>query len=161
MFRKILIAVDDSEPGQYAAQRGVDLATQLGAEVALLTVLPPPPAVVADVKATGQMLDARWEAAHRLLRRFHDRLPQGTKVDEMVSEGSPPEEIVLTATNWHADAVIVGTHSRQGLSRLLLGSTAEAVIRRAPCTVLVMRRPPEQAVEDVAGLVREAEVETR
>jgi universal stress protein A len=149
MFRKILIAVDHSEPAEYAARSGMELATKLGAEVALLTVLPPPPAVIANLRETDAKLSERWDEAKRLLVKCHSQETEGIHVEEMISEGSPAGEIILEARDWHADLVVLGTHNHHGLSRFLLGSTAEAVVRRAPCTVLVVRRPDEQAVRSI------------
>lgn len=145
MFRKILIAVDHSEPAEYAAHSGIELAKKLGAEVALVTVLPPPPAVIADLRETDVKLNEAWDDAKKLLVKLHGRLPGVPHVEEMISEGSPANEIILVARDWHADLVVLGNHNRHGLSRFLLGSTAEAVVRRAPCTVLVVRQP-DQAV---------------
>jgi nucleotide-binding universal stress UspA family protein len=149
MFHKILIAVDHSEPAEYAARSGMELAKKLGAEVALLTVLPTPPAVIANLREADAKLNEGWDEAKRLLVKCHSQETEGIYVEELISEGSPAGEIVLEARDWHADLVVLGTHNRHGLSRFLLGSTAEAVVRRAPCTVLVVRRPDEQVVRTI------------
>lgn len=54
-------------------------------------------------------------------------------------EGKPPDEIVIAAQEWSADLIVIGTHGRRGQQRLLVGSTAAAVIRRAWCPVLAAR----------------------
>lgn len=150
MFHKILIAVDHSEPAEFAARSGMELAKKLGAEVALLTVLPPPPAVIANLREADAKLNEKWDEAKRLLVKCHSHVPEGIHVEEMISEGSPAGEIILAARDWHADLVVLGTHNRHGLSRFLLGSTAEAVVRRAPCTVLIVRQPDETRVQGIA-----------
>ncbi len=61
------------------------------------------------------------------------------KIAVYVAAGHPAERIVALATAIEASLVILGTHSRSGVSRMLLGSVAEAVVRRAPCGVLVLR----------------------
>ena len=143
MFHKILIAVEHGIPAEYAALSGIDLATKLEADVALLTALPPPPAVIADLRGVEAKLNEAWDDAKRLLARCRSQLPEGICVEEMVIEGSPADEIMQAAKNWHADLIVLGTHSRRGLPRLFLGSTAEDVVRRAHCTVLVVRHPAE------------------
>jgi nucleotide-binding universal stress UspA family protein len=145
MFRKILIALDHSTPAADAAKFGSDLAAKSGAEVVLLTVVPPPPGVIPDVAAAGAKLDYNRSEGRRLLDRYRRLLPHNTLVEELVFEGSPPDEIVSAALSCHADLVVLGTHSRHGLSRVFLGSTAEAVVRNSPCTVLVVRQPQEAA----------------
>jgi nucleotide-binding universal stress UspA family protein len=152
MFRKILIAVDQSRPAADAAGMGAELAGKTGAEVVLLTVVPPPPAVIADVAAASAKLDDARAEARRLLDRYRKQLPGGARVEEMVFEGSPADEIVSAAVSSHADLVILGTNSRHGLSRVFLGSTAEAVVRNSPCTVLVVRQPQESATASVSRL---------
>jgi nucleotide-binding universal stress UspA family protein len=74
----------------------------------------------------------------------HDRIE--------VIEGQPVEAIVARARQLRADLIVMGTHQRRGLSRLLMGSVAEGVVRRAPCPVIlapdqtVLYRPREVAV---------------
>lgn len=77
-------------------------------------------------------------------RRRLDRLVQalrgrGVQAEGICRAGHPVEAIVEEAGRWEADLIVVGTHGRQGLSRLMLGSVAEGVLRRAGCPVLVVR----------------------
>jgi nucleotide-binding universal stress UspA family protein len=60
-------------------------------------------------------------------------------VKEQVVEGFPKEEIIEFATSWPADFIVVGSHGRRGIKRLLLGSVSQAVCSAAPCSVLVVR----------------------
>jgi nucleotide-binding universal stress UspA family protein len=66
---------------------------------------------------------------------------KGISVRTLVRTGSPYQEIVNLATDERADLVAMGTHGRSGVSRLLLGSVADRVIRLAPCPVLTVRKP--------------------
>jgi nucleotide-binding universal stress UspA family protein len=143
MYHRILIAVDRGQPAEYAAKVGMDLARKLRADVALLTVLPSTSAIIPNVEAAEADAEDRRRAASQLLARCRGHLPGDVKVDDMVFEGRPADEILSAARTWHADLVVVGTHNRHGLSRFLLGSTAEAVVRHAPCPVLVARQPDE------------------
>lgn len=65
-------------------------------------------------------------------------------VEHRLLEGSAAEEIVKLAKEVGADLIVMGTHGRTGLSRLLLGSVAEVVLRRAPCPVLTVRGPSKE-----------------
>ena len=59
--------------------------------------------------------------------------------------GDPATEIVRVAADHSADVIVMGTHGRTGLSRLLLGSVAEAVLRKAPCPVFNLKAPAPEA----------------
>ena len=87
----------------------------------------------------GQKLLAEWSTQART--RFLGPLAVH------LAAGEPWHEIVQTASHVSADLVIMGTHGRSGLKRLLVGSVAETVVRRAPCPVLVVRPKGEQPIE--------------
>jgi nucleotide-binding universal stress UspA family protein len=63
------------------------------------------------------------------------------EVTTRVVEAEPPAGILETATGWHADLIVLGSHSRKGLEKLMLGSVAESVARHASCSVLIVRSP--------------------
>ena len=65
----------------------------------------------------------------------------GLKVRPVLRSGVPHEEIVALATDEFADLLVIGTHGRGGMSRVLLGSVADRVVRLAPCPVLTVRGP--------------------
>ena len=92
-----------------------------------------------DVRAVfeGQR---KW-AADTLGARAEALAAQGVAARVVVRVGLPWEEIVRLAAEEHADMIVMGTQGRTGLDRLLLGSVAERVIRRAPCPVLTV--PPD------------------
>ncbi|HYW13047.1 MAG TPA: universal stress protein [Longimicrobium sp.] len=68
-------------------------------------------------------------------------LPEGVRVEGRVRTGAPAREAVAEAAEWPAELVVVGSHGRGGAARALLGSVAEAVVRDAPCSVLVVPSP--------------------
>jgi nucleotide-binding universal stress UspA family protein len=68
-----------------------------------------------------------------------------TVTTEVVADGETRRMILETAAKWPADVIVVGSHGRTGLDRLLLGSVSEAVVRRAPCSVEVVRVLPKTA----------------
>ena len=80
----------------------------------------------------------KW-AEETLEARAADLSQSGTKASWRVQVGVPFEEIVKIAEEERADMIVMGTHGRGGLNRMLLGSVAERVIRLAPCPVLTVR----------------------
>jgi nucleotide-binding universal stress UspA family protein len=80
------------------------------------------------------------------------------EVRHRLAEGDPAEEILRAAEEEGADLIVMGTHGRGGLSRLLMGSVAEAVMRKALCPVLTVRGPipAEGAPEAVAAAPTQA-----
>lgn len=79
------------------------------------------------------------EAGARIVADFRARLTLGSDAVQFVPEGPPGAEIVKVARQWQADLIVIGSHGRRGIRRALIGSVAEAVVRQAPCPVLVVR----------------------
>jgi nucleotide-binding universal stress UspA family protein len=97
-----------------------------------IPAVPPPPAVVSP-----EQRQQEYERVRTCLRdTVRDLEVQG---EPLVLEGSPASEIAALAESRHAAVVVVGSVGRTGLARMLLGSVAEEVSRRAPCSVLVVR----------------------
>ena len=137
-IRKILIAVDDQPLSVRAAELGAELARALGGEVALIHVHAQ--AYPGDTGIPPQQLIAQaQEDSKRLVAGFRERLSLPPSTLEFVQTGAPAETIARAATEWRADLIVIGSHGRTGVRRALLGSVAEAVMRNAPCPVLVAR----------------------
>jgi nucleotide-binding universal stress UspA family protein len=148
MFSRILVAVDSSEPSQRAVEVGGQLARAAGARVKLLHVIHPLPAFV-GASQPDEPHPAR--GARELLGRLMKRLPQDVAAERDVLDGIPSQRIVEAAREWVADLVIVGDHNRHILSRFVLGSVSDAVVRHAPCSVLVVReedQPPSSSASE-------------
>ncbi|MBY0457277.1 MAG: universal stress protein [Gemmataceae bacterium] len=142
--RRILVPTDFTDCATKAVRYAAELADKFQAELILLHVVPdtvlalpdavmPTPAPLAD-------LDALREAGKSGLANLIGAL----KLERLnprpeVRLGSPEQEIVAAAHDLKADLVCVSTHGRDGLSRVLLGSVAEQVVRHAPCPVLTVR----------------------
>lgn len=139
-FRKVLIAVDDDPIAAQAAEVGVDLARTLNAEVALIHAIDPSLifAPEAGIAADELALRAEQDGA-RLMADFRARLPATTHVLQFIPQGLPGSEIVKAAREWAADLIVIGSHGRHGITRALVGSVADAVMREASCPVLVVR----------------------
>jgi nucleotide-binding universal stress UspA family protein len=138
-FRRILIALDDSAIAAHAAEVGLELAISLKAQAALVYVVDPAPALQTDSGISA----AEWAATlNREGQAFLATTAQRTgqpSAWQFLREGKPADQILATAREWEADVIVIGTHGRSGVSRLLLGSTAESVVRHATCPVLVIK----------------------
>lgn len=141
-LKKILVPIDFSEPSRKATEYALSFAKQFSAEVLLLhviefTPLPAPPLAVVQDETTQASLH---EIAARELGEWRDAISSQAAVRASVREGlSTYVEIVKAAAEGNIDLIIVGTQGRTGLAHLLIGSTAERVVRHAPCPVLVVR----------------------
>lgn len=138
-IQRILVPTDGSTHADGAVERAVDLARLLGKPIVAIYVVDqpafqafPPESLLVDVSDV-----IRKEATHVLERVQARAAKDGVQVKAEVREGHPADEIVRAATP--DDLIVISTHGRRGLSRMLLGSVAETVIRHAPCPVLVVR----------------------
>jgi nucleotide-binding universal stress UspA family protein len=143
----VLHPTDFSDRSGCAYQLACALARDYGARLVLLHVKPPD-----IIYGEGWVLPPDPEAERcDLLNRLKGLRPadRSLEVWRVLQEGSPTEVILRTAEEVHADLIVMGTHGRTGLGRLLLGSVAEAVLRQAPCPVLTAKAPlPAPAVPE-------------
>jgi universal stress protein A len=146
-FSKILIPVDFSEHSREAVRQACDLARRFDAELHLLHALDtwPAPAEVAS-EFRPQLYDILTEQRAAAARSLED-LPGaelGPKpVVRVIRTGVAAHEVINYANENGIDLIVMGTHGRTGVSRWLMGSVAEKVVRGAHCPVLVVR--PSQA----------------
>ena len=138
-FTKILIAVDDSAESMKAARCGFELANCLKATVGILYVINKHKEVInADLGITPEeSRHALREEAHRVINQFIKMYNGGTDVFRFTPEGIPDKEILNIANEWRADLVVMGTHTRSRIDRIMTGSLAEHVIRHSQVPVLV------------------------
>jgi nucleotide-binding universal stress UspA family protein len=144
---KILLAVDDSPHAQAALERVRQVAWPAGTELLVLSVARPASATYAEFYAPGApVVEQVW--SERV--RFHDEIATraaeslrtaGLAAEPRVLHGDPREVIVDCARAEGVGLVVMGSHGRTGLARLLLGSVAAYVVSHAPCDVLVVRLP--------------------
>ena len=141
LYDRILVPTDGSSKGKRAVEHALALAAVHDAEVHALYVVD-----TASYAGTG--MEATWAGIDDLLREDADEaveqvaaLAEGTDVavETSVVEGAPGREIVQHATDIGCDLIVMGTHGRGGIDRLLLGSVAERVVRRSPVPVLTVR----------------------
>jgi nucleotide-binding universal stress UspA family protein len=142
-YHKILIAIDDSAYSMKAAKAGFALAHSLKAEIGLIYVIDrSKEAVSADLGITAEQSKAvMLEEAENTIRQFIKMYDEINRITRFTPEGSPEKEIINIAREWKADLIVMGSHGRSGLSRLMTGSTTGYVIRHAEIPVMVT--PPE------------------
>jgi nucleotide-binding universal stress UspA family protein len=147
-FQRILVAVDFSEESRNALACAAEFAARFDASLTLVHVVEPhfgPPD--ADVPPlTGSASDASEHAEAKLeLNALAEQMLGACRVVEtMVRAGLAFFEIAEAAKILGADLIVVGTHGYTGIKRALLGSTAEKIVRHAPCPVLVARGAPTE-----------------
>lgn len=143
IFKRILVAVDESPIAAHAAEVGRELGRSVKAEVAFVHVITPPPNPPMETLVTSDRLVAEASLeARKLLSTFGQRTTGQRASLEFLKLGKPAAEILATAKEWSADLIVIGSHGRGGVQRVMLGSVAESVMRQARCPVLVVR-PPE------------------
>ena len=137
--KKILFPTDFSTLSDAALRHATTLARDSGAKLLIVHVEEPPAAY-----GTGEMYyglpDPDMPALTKMLEDIVPADPQ-VPYEHRMLVGDPATEIVTIATEENVDLIVLGTHGRSGLSRLLMGSTAEAVVRRAPCPVFTFKEP--------------------
>ena len=139
-FQKILCPLDFSEASLKGVERAKEIAKEFQSEVILLFVAEPityMPLMGHAVELIGEIEE---EIEKQAKEKFEELLPTfDGKVSYQIRRGPAPQEIIKTAEEEKVDLIVIGTHSRRGIPRLILGSTAEKVVRRAPCDVMVVR----------------------
>ncbi|MGC3959144.1 MAG: universal stress protein [Verrucomicrobiota bacterium] len=166
-LREILVPVDFTECTEKALFYALPFARQFGATVTLLHVLEQ-----AFVPATefGMVVDVDVSKdAIRELEKIRTRVAKQVKCRIMMRQGGVEYEIVNAAKELDCDLIILGTHGRTGMDRLLLGSTVEKVVRRAGCPLFVVRPhehdfisgAPEDWQGDESYLTSEIEAEMK
>ena len=159
MFNKILVAVDHGDTCCRLFDQAVVLAQSTQASLMLLSVLTPEgdgSLAIPSLSGTGyypmSMDETLWEtyteryreyemAGLRRLRSFTDKaMTVGVPTEFTQVPGNPGAAICELAKTWEADLIMVGSHGRQGLNELLMGSVSNYVMHHAPCSVLVVHK---------------------
>lgn len=152
-WKKICCAVDFGDPSQVALHHAADLARRYEAELTLVHVVSfPPPAADQALVTSSTLEDVQRKNEEEMLARWRTDAEERARrpVRSSLLTGDPAEEILRHAREEHCDLVVVGTHGRTGVRRLVLGSVAERVARRAPCPVLVVHNHAELDKEEIA-----------
>ena len=146
---KILCPTDFSNFSERALDHALPLAKWYGAEVSVLHVIPkvlmPPEAYPYLSEPLTPDPRARERALDELGRFAHRARDMGVPIEVRLEEGEAVDEILKVAQKLPAQLVVMGTHGRRGFERLVLGSVAEKVLRKATCPVMTVTLGPEEA----------------
>jgi universal stress protein E len=162
--KRLLVTTDLTELSAMVHERALDVLESIGGaadlDVRSLLVLAfdlaPPPLSAVTLQQT---------ATEELESFLAERRPRASPARPLVRTGPAAQAIVAEAAEWSADLLVVGTHARHGLQRLMLGSVAEACLRDAPCNVLAIppylarRSGQVEPAEQVAGEAPAVEVQ--
>lgn len=143
-WKKILVPTDFSHLSDQATGIAAALARESGGTVILLHVEEAPVAYGAGEMYYG-IAEPDTEALRNMLQAI--RLPEGIAVERHLTAGEPAGAIVRFAEENGVDLVVMSTHGRTGLVRLLMGSVAEEVVRRAKCLVLTLKPRSDRPTE--------------
>jgi len=145
-FKTILFATDFSPASKVAFEVASALARDYRAHIVAVHVVEP--VAVAFTEYTAYIgPEEDMEKVTEMLHALEAPWPNVT-LEHRILEGSAPSVITETAEEIGADLIVMGTHGRTGFTRLIMGSVAEEVLRRAPCPVLTIRATADVGVEE-------------
>lgn len=137
--KKILFPTDFSHHSDAALAHATTLAREAGAKLIVVHIEEPPLAYGGGEMYYG-VPDPDQTEIKRMLAAVKPK-ETDVPVEHRLAMGNPADEIVRVANEEKVDMIVMGTHGRSGLGRLLMGSVAEAVVRKASCPVLTFKNP--------------------
>jgi nucleotide-binding universal stress UspA family protein len=144
MIKNILVPIDFSDYSKNALKYAVEFAKNFSAKLFLIYVVEPIiyPAdfSMGQVAIPSTDIDIQNRAEEEL-KKLADEIQTDIQVETIIKTGKPFVEINETAREKDIDLIIIATHGHTGVEHLLFGSTAEKVVRKAPCPVLTLREP--------------------
>uniref|UniRef100_A0A7C2NXA6 Universal stress protein n=1 Tax=Schlesneria paludicola TaxID=360056 RepID=A0A7C2NXA6_9PLAN len=151
-IKKVLFPTDLSDSAAEAQLYACALAEQFGAELHVLSVLQDVSLMSPDPNMPWVIPASSLEEVRKSLETALAKIPDpnwaaGKSVQRVIRVGAPYVEIIKYAEEQDVDVIVVGTQGRSGLSHLLLGSTAEKVVRKSPCPVLTVHPKGHQFVK--------------
>jgi nucleotide-binding universal stress UspA family protein len=137
-FKKILVGFDGSAQSEKATESALALAQSLDSSLLLFAVArPPEPATMVELDA---MLDDAREHFEEQFKKIIQRAKDlGVEMQTDIAVGHPVEQIVHRAETEHVDLIVLGRRGKSRWEKMLVGSTAEKVLRYAHCPVMVVR----------------------
>lgn len=144
MYQRIMVAVDGSETADRGLNEAIKLAKDQKAQLAIVHVVD-----IVVVFGAGQFPGAYIDATREFAKVTAENARRTALAAGIEPEVQSPEivttgyhvadKIAELARDWRADLLVVGTHGRRGVSRMLIGSVAERIVRLAPCPLLLVR----------------------
>lgn len=147
---KVLLATDFSSESEFALHHAVAFARDREGTLLVLHVRPIPQASAGEGMLHAGVVSSDPEALRERVEEMARSITEeeGVPAEAMVVDGDPAAEILRVARDEEVDLIAIGTHGRTGVRRVLMGSVAERVLRRAPCPVLTVRAPDEGDADD-------------
>lgn len=144
MMKRILCAINTDSLADSVFNTAYELSQKIGAELALYSVLDD--RLLLPGESGFSMNDMRAIGKKEIQQLFARLLENkgSAHVASFSEEGNPKKMIVSAAENWKADLIVMASHTRTGLSRVLMGSVAEAVLRHSQCPVLIVPAHKQQ-----------------
>lgn len=144
-YQNILVPYDFSEYSKNSLEYAIDFCSFFKAKIYLIHVIEPVlyPADFSMGQIALPAIDAEFEnkikeEIDKVAKNF---IGEKLQYETIVKTGKPFVEIIETASEINADLIIIATHGKSGVEQILFGSTAEKVVRKAPCPVLTIRNP--------------------
>ena len=145
MFKRILVPIDGSSLSRVGLERAIALAKNQKARLRVMHVVDEQ-GLIQGMEPTmniSELLDSLVAEGRKILAAAAVTAKKyGVKADTVLHEvliGRVADRIVREAAKWHADVIVMGTHGRRGIGRLVMGSDAENVLRQSPVPVLLVR----------------------
>lgn len=145
MYKNILIATDGSELAEKAVQQGLGLAKVMGAKATVVTITEPWTAVAPMEVGVAFPVDAYEEGAAATAKRILARVEAESKALGLacdvrhIRDQMPADGIIAAAEEIGADLIVMASHGRRGLKRLILGSQANSVVTHSHVPILICR----------------------
>lgn len=137
MIDTVLLPTDGSEAAQTAVENAYGIAEAFDADLHAMYVVEMEATPTFANLDTEPIREAHTQRGDELLGDVEANAPEGVAVTKIIVEGHPHEQIVSYADENDVDVITMGTHGREGLGRVVIGSVTERVIRSAPCSVMV------------------------
>jgi len=153
-LKKILLPTDFSGCANYALPYAAAIARATKAQIICVHVVEPVvPAVgytgLAEPMPIADISEQLEDSAERQLPKLAEcEECAGLNIEEVIVHGDAAAEIVRVASEQEVDLIVISSHGRTGLGRMIFGSTAESVVRHATCPVLVVKPPQEEETEE-------------
>ncbi len=144
-IKKVLVPIDFSDYSKEALIYTLNFIKCFNADITLVYVIEPviyPPDFSAtQISIPPTDVEITKNAEENLNRLINREIPSEIKVKSVIKIGKPFYEIIETAKEENIDLIIISSHGHSGVEKILFGSTAEKVVRKAPCPVLSLRTP--------------------
>jgi universal stress protein A len=144
-IKKVLVPIDFSDYSKNSLRYSVNFVKCFNAELILIYVVEPviypPDFSMGQIAVPAVDLELDRRASEELEKLGRTEIPRDMKVKTIIKTGKPFVEIIETAAEENVDLIIIASHGHSGVEHILFGSTADKVVRKAPCPVLSLRDP--------------------